>query len=150
MKPPVSKKNLLSIAQGVLSKARCWTLITVDKNGNPRARTMSSFPPDEQMVVRLGANPRSRKIEQIKNNPNVIVYYLEPTGFSYVSLMGTASLVNDPNMKAKYWKEGWTRYYPDPKKDYILIEVKPKRMEICSFEYKLFWDESGKPAVIEF
>jgi len=102
------------------------------------------------MVTWLGTNPRSRKVIQIENNPNVIIYYYDTKGLSYVSVSGVARIVNDHDKRTQYWIEGWTRYYPNPEKDYVLIEVTPRRMEICSFEHKLFWDPSGKPASVEF
>ncbi len=111
---------------------------------------MYVFPPEENMVIWLGTSTESRKVKQIKNNPNVMVFYYDTKGRSYVSLAGKARLVNDPEKKARYWKKSWTRYCPDPDKDYILIEVTPERLEICSYKYKLFWDSSGKPAFVEF
>ena len=39
----------------------------------------------------------------------------------------------------------------DPEKDYVLIEVTPERLEICSFKHRLFWDPiTGLPAFVEF
>jgi general stress protein 26 len=146
----LSRDSLLMIARTVIDSAQCRILITVDENGKPQARTMSPFPPEENMVIWLGTNPRSRKVKQIKNNPNVMVYYYETSSFSYVSVAGQARIVNDPEYKAQYWKESWTQFYPDPEKDYTLIEVTPKRLEICSFKYKLYWDSTGKPAFVEF
>ena len=146
----ISRDSLLTVARTIIDSARCRTLITVDENGKPQARTMSPFPPEEDMVIWLGTNPRSRKVKQIKNNPNVMVYYYDTKGLSYVSVAGQARIVNDSEKKAHYWKKGWTRYYPDPDKDYTLIEVTPERLEICSFKYKLFWDSNGKPTFVEF
>ena len=146
----ISRDSLLTVARTIIDSARCRTFVTVDENGKPQARIMSPFPPEENMVIWLGTNPRSRKVKQIKNNPNVMVFYYDTKGLSYVSVAGQARIVNDPEKRAHYWKEGWTRYYPDPENDYTLIEVTPERLEICSFKYKLFWDPSGKPAFIEF
>ena len=146
----ISQDSLLTIAKTIIDSARCRIFITVDANGKPQARTMSPFPPEENMVIWLGTSLKSRKIQQIKNNPNVMVYYYDTRGLSYVSIEGQARIVNDPEKKAHYWKESWTRYYADPEKDYILIEVAPKRLEICSYKYKLFWDANGRPAFIEF
>ena len=150
MEQEVSRDSLLSIARTIIESAQCRTFITVDENGKPQARTMSPFSPDENMVIWLGTNPRSRKVKQIKNNPNVIVYYYDTDGLSYVSISGVARIVDDQEKRAHYWVQNWTRYYPDPEKDYILIEVTPKRLEICSFKHKLFWDSEGKPAFVEF
>jgi len=133
----ISSDSLLTIARTIIDSAKCRTFITVDEKGKPQARAMSPFPPEENMIIWLGTSVNSRKVKQIKNNPQVMVYYYDADGLSYVSVAGTARLVDDPEKKAHYWKDGWTRFYPDPEKDYILIQVTPERMEICSFEYKL-------------
>jgi len=146
----ISRDSLLIVARTIIDSALCRTFITVDENGKPQARTMSPFPPEEDMVIWLGTNPRSRKVKQIKKNPNVMVFYYDTKSASYVSVAGEARIVNDPEKRSHYWKESWTRYYPDPEKDYTLIEVTPKRLEIVSFGYELFWDSTGKPAFVEF
>jgi general stress protein 26 len=150
VQPEISQDSLLTLAHAIIDSSQCRILITVDESGKPQARTMSVFPIEDNMVIWLGTSTRSRKVKQIKNNPNVMVYYYDTKGHSYVSIAGQARLVNDPEKKAHYWREGWTRYYPNPEKDYILIEVTPKRLEICSYQYKLFWDSKGQPAFIEF
>jgi len=142
--------SLLTYARMIIDSSDSRVLITVDETGKPRARTMSPFTPEENWVIWLGTFPTSRKVEQIKSNPNVVVFYYDSKSFSYVNISGTARLVNDPDLKAKYWKEGWKRYYPDRDKDYILVEVNPERLEVCSFRYNLLWDEDGIPPSIEF
>lgn len=147
----IPRDSLLIIARTIVDSADCRVLVTVDGENKPQARAMSVFPPEPDWTLWLGTNPRSRKANQIKNNPNVMVYFYDTMGFSYVSVAGKARFVNEPDKKKKYWREGWTRFYPDPENDYILIQVTPERMEICSFQYKLFWDENIKPtAIIEF
>jgi len=148
--PEISRDSLLSIARTIIDSSRSRTLITVDENGKPQARTMHVFPLEENMVLWLGTNINSRKVKQIKNNPNVMVFFYDTKGRSYVSIGGQARIVNDPDKKSYYWKDYWTRFYTDPEKDYTLIEVTPERLEICSFEYELFWDSTGKPAFVEF
>jgi general stress protein 26 len=148
--PNISKDSLLTIAQTIIDSAECRTFITVDENGKPQARAMSTFPPEEDWTIWLGTSVNSRKVKQIRNNPHVMVYYFDSDGASYVSIAGLARLVDDPEKKAHYWKEGWKRFYPDPEKNYILIQLTPERMEICSFKYQLFWDEGGTPAYLEF
>lgn len=69
---------------------------------------------------------------------------------SYVSVAGKARLVNDSDKKAKYWMDGWQRYYPDREKNYILIEVTPESLELFSYEYKIFWDSKGAPQSVNF
>ena len=144
------KDSLLTIARDIINTDRTCTFITVDEDGKPQARTLAYFPPEDDWKIWLGTSTFSRKVTQAKNNPNVMIFYYDPKGRSYVSVAGKARVVRDSELKKKYWKEGWKVYYPDPEKDYILIEVTPKRMEVCSFKHKLFWDPTGKPMFIEF
>jgi general stress protein 26 len=146
----ISRDSLLIYARMIVDSSDSHVLITVDETGKPRARTMSPFTPEEDWTIWLGTFPTSRKAQQIKNNPNVVVFYYDSKSYSYVNVSGTARLVNDPNLKAKYWKDGWKRFYPDRDKDYILVEVFPERLEVCSFKYHLFWDKDGIPPSVEF
>jgi general stress protein 26 len=142
--------SLLIYARIIVDSSNSRVLVTVDETGKPRARTMSPFTPEEDWTIWLGTFPTSRKVKQIKSNPNVVVFYYDVESYSYVNVTGTARLVNDPDLKAKYWKEGWKRFYPDREKDYVLIEVTPQRIEVCSFKYDLLWDEEGIPPSVDF
>jgi general stress protein 26 len=146
----ISRDSLLAAARTIIDSSSCQIFITVDENGKPHAREMSPFPPEKDWVIWLGTSQSSRKVKQIQNNPNVIVYYYQPKGYSYVSLAGKARLVNDPDKKAKYWVDGWKRYYPDRDKNYILIEVTPENLELVSYKFNIFWDSKGAPQSVDF
>ena len=144
------KDSLLIIARKIIETDITCTFITVDEKHQPQARVLAYFPPEDDWIIWLGTSTNSRKIKQVKNNPSVMVFYYDQKGRSYVSIAGKAKIVNDPELKKKYWKDGWKVYYPNPEKDYVLVKVIPEKMEICSYKYKLFWDEEGKPGFIEF
>jgi len=146
----LSPDSLLRAARMIVDSSSCWIFITVDENGKPHAREMSPFPPETDWVIWLGTSSDSRKVKQIQNNPNVVVYYYDTKSFSYVSVSGKARLVNDPEKKAKYWVDGWKRYYPDRDKNYILIEVTPENLEVVSYKYNIFWDSKGAPQSFNF
>lgn len=147
----VSRDSLLHSSRTIIDSSKCRILITVDEDGKPHAREMDPFEPDENMVIWFGTNPKTRKVQQIKGNPNVAVFYYDSKSVSYVSINGTAELVNDPKLKQKYWKDYWERYYADPEKDYILIKVVPERLELISYQYNLFWTgDPFMPLAVEF
>ena len=146
----IQRDSLLTYARMIVDSSNSWVFITADENGHPQARTMSPFTPEDNWVIWLGTFPTSRKVKQIKNNPNVVVFYYDSKSYSYVNVSGIARLVNDRDLKAKYWKNGWKKYYPDRDKDYILIEVTPNRLEVCSFKYNLLWDKDGIPPSVDF
>ena len=144
------KDSLLAIALEIIQTDKVCTFITVDQDDKPQARILAYFPPEDDWKIWVGTSTNSRKVAQVKNNPNAMIFFYDPKGRSYVSIAGKARVVSDSELKKKYWKEGWKVYYPDPEKDYILIEVTPARLEICSFKHKLYWDSTGKPAFVEF
>ncbi len=147
----ISRDSMLSVANTIMEGAKCRVLVSVDEDGKPHAREMDPFPPEDGLVIWFATNPKTRKVKQIKNNPNVAVFYYDTKASSYVSINGKAHLVNDPAEKEVHWKEYWKRYYPDREKDMILIKVIPERLELVSYKYKIFWTtDSFLPHYIEF
>lgn len=146
----LSRDSLLVAARNLIHSSTSHAFITVDENGKPQAREMAPFAPEDNWIIWLGTTQDSRKAKQLQNNPNVIVYYSDPQSWSYVSVAGTARLVNDPVKKAKYWVEGWERYYPDREKNYILIEVTPVRIEVVSIKNNILWNAQGAPQAVDF
>jgi general stress protein 26 len=139
LKSPASKRDtLLHIARQYIHDVRFCSLITIDSSGFPHARTMDPFLPDENMIVWFGTNRNSRKVKEISNNSKVTLYYSDNKGEGYVSIIGTASLVNIPNKKDSLWKDEWSRFYNDKKENYLLIKVVPKKLEILNYKQGLF------------
>lgn len=125
-------QHLIAAAKEIISAAGTCALITVDEEGVPRVRAMDPFAPEENLTIWFGTNSRSRKVDQIKKNPGVTLYYLDSDASGYVIVQGVARLVNDPKEKEKRWKAEWEDFYPDKTKDYLLIEVTPLWMEVLS------------------
>ena len=127
-----SKDELIAAAREIMTTTRYCALITTDRSGRANARTMDAFSPDENMIVWFGTNPLSRKVSEIRRNPHVTLYYFDRENQAYVSIQGIARLVNDPKEKARHWKDDWKAFYPDRDKSYLLIEVRPVRLEVVN------------------
>jgi general stress protein 26 len=148
---PVSREQLIAAARETMSAARYCALITSDSSGRTHARTLDPFPPDENMVVWLGTNSRSRKVAEIRRNPRVTLYYFDRAAQAYVTLTGIARLVNDKEEKARRWKDEWKDFYPDRVKDYLLIAVRPLRMEVVNVQKGILGDpKTWKPPAVRF
>ena len=128
-----SRDTLLAAAKDMIKQTFYCVLITLDESGHPRARAMDPFFPDENMVIWMGTNRKTRKVKEIKNDPRVTLYYPHPQGAGYVTLYGAAEIVDDPELKKRYFKEAWARFYPDEREDFILISVTPKKMEVLDY-----------------
>jgi general stress protein 26 len=150
-KRPLSRVELIAAARETMSTARYCALITQDSSGRPQARTLDPFPPDENMVVWLGTNPRSRKVAAIRRNPRVTLYYFDPEAQAYVTIYGVARLVNDPKAKLKWWKEEWKDFYPDRAKDFLLIHVTPEKLEVVNVKKGIVGNpHTWKPPSVKF
>ena len=127
-----SREALISAAREIIATARYCALITVDSKGRIHARTMDPFPPDENLVIWFGTNPKSRKVAEIRRHSRVTLYYFDRESPAYVTISGFARLVNKRAEKAKRWKDEWKAFYPDREKGYLLIAVTPKELEIVN------------------
>src|SRR5882724_5701838 len=127
-----SKAELIAAAREIMTTTRYCALITTDRRGHANALTMDAFSPDENMTVWFGTNPLSRKVSEIRRNPQVTLYYFDRENQAYVSMQGIARLVNDPKEKARHWKDDWKAIYPDRDESYLLIEVRPVRLEVVN------------------
>jgi general stress protein 26 len=129
--PP--RDTLLAAAKAIMAQTRFCVLVTLDESGHPRARAMDPFMPDEKWVIRMGTNPMTRKAKEIKKDPRVTLYYDHPEKSGYVVVYGTAKLVDDLALKEKWIKQEWEQFYTDREKEYVLIEVMPKKIEVLDY-----------------
>ena len=129
-----ARSQILAAATDLMRTARYCTFVTVDEGGQPQARVVDPFPPEPDMTVWVATRPVTRKVAQIRKNPRVSLLWFDPARKGYVTLLGTATLVDDAAEKAKRWKPEWKEFYDDENRgaDYLLIRVKPTRLEILS------------------
>jgi len=146
-----SRDQLVSAAREIMNTARYCALITSNTTGGVNARAMDAFAPDEKMIVWLATNPRSRKVSEIRRNPRVTLYYFDRENQAYVTIHGTARLVNDADEKARHWKEEWSAFYPNRNKDFLLIKVVPTRLEVVDTKKGIVGDaKSWRPPTVWF
>jgi general stress protein 26 len=140
-----------SVAEEIIKASGVCTLISLDEDGHPRARAMDPFAPDEQFCIWFGTNPKSRKVEQIKHDSRITVYYFNKETASYVSVYGHAEIITSPEQKKKYWKTGWNNFYPNYPEGYVLIKVIPDWLEIISEAHGITGDPiTWTPSSISF
>jgi general stress protein 26 len=145
------RDSLIAAAREIIGAEKYCALITVDLSGNPRVRTMNPFPPDDDMVVWMATNSRSRKIQEIRADPRVCLYYANHgAATGYVSITGKAILVDDTSEKIKRKREYWTQAFPDWKY-LLLIKVVPEKLEVINYKRGFVNDpKTWDPPSVEF
>lgn len=147
----LERNQLIAAARETIAAARYCALITLDSAGRPQARAMDPFPLREDMVIWFGTNPGTRKVKEIRRNHRVAIYYFDPAAQAYVTIQGSARLVDDPREKARRWKDEWKAFYPDRAKSYILIAVTPERLEVVNEKKGITGDpKSWQPPSVIF
>ncbi len=150
---PRPRSEIVKAAADVMQRARYCALVTIGEDGQPQARVVDPFAPEADLTVWIATKPVTRKVGQIRADPRVTLFYFDPGGPSYVTLIGTAELVSDPAAKSVHWKEEWAAFYKDKNRgdDYLLIRVRPRRLEIVSASHGLLSDpQTWRPVIVEF
>lgn len=126
--------DVLTVAKRLMAEAHYAFLITLGADGRAESRIVDPFPPEVDWTVWLATNPVTRKVGQIRANPHATLSYWDAGSMGYVTLIGDATLVDDPAEKAKHWKPEWKQFYADENRgaDYLLIRFVPLRLELVS------------------
>lgn len=110
-------------------------LTTVDENGDPHSRPMSSngdIDPDGDIWFFTAAS--SHKVSEIEKLPKVNVSFADPDNQRYVSITGKAQLVRDREKIDELWRPEFKMWFPEGKDD---PEVALLKINLEKAEY---WD----------
>ncbi|MGB7537472.1 MAG: pyridoxamine 5'-phosphate oxidase family protein [Anaerolineales bacterium] len=145
------RDRVIDAAREIMAGQKYCAIVTVDASGRPQIRTMNPFPPEDDMTVWIATNSRSRKVVEIRNNPNVCLYYADhQTATGCVAISGTAVLVDDKAEKEKRKREYWAQAFPDWQY-LMLIKIIPERIDVLNYKKELLNDpETWRVPTIEF
>lgn len=149
---PGDTSSIVAAAREVMADARYATMVTLGPDGRPQARIVDPFAPEEDLTVWIATNANTRKVREIAADPRVTLLYFDRDGASYVTLIGDGVAVNDPAMKARYWKTEWAAFYPDEYRgeDYLLIKVTVRRLEVSAERLGILNDPvTWRPAIVD-
>jgi general stress protein 26 len=151
--PAAERAHVLSAARDLMRTARHASLVTIGLDGHPQARVVDPRPPEPDLTVWVATNPVTRKVREIEKDARVTLFYFDPSGPGYVTLLARASLVDDPREKAARWKAEWAPFYKDAHRgaDFVLIRCTPIRLELSSEAHGLVNDPATwRPITLDF
>jgi len=158
--PPITAQSaaparaaIIGAARDIIAKARYATFVTIGRDGHPQSRIVDPFTPESDFTVWLATNPLTRKVAEIRSDSRVTLTWFDAAGQSYVTMLGRATAVKDAREKRVRWKEEWKPLYRDSNRgdDYLLIRVKPLRLEVSSMSRGIENDKrTWRPATIDF
>jgi general stress protein 26 len=130
---PLTRAELIAAAREIIAGQQYCALVTQDEQGRSQARTVNPFPPEEDMAVWIATSTLTRKVQQIRHDPRVTLYYAnhaQATG--YVAITGKAVLVDDRAEMIKRKRAYWDQAFPEFK-NLVLIKVLPEHMDVLNY-----------------
>ena len=124
-------------AKEIINATHYCALITIDSTGQPQVRTMNPFPVNDELITWFATSRTSRKVAELKKNPKVCVYYADHVNAKgYVSITGTAEVIDDKALLIKMKREYWNGI-PNWQDIFVLIKVVPKSMDVINYKHGL-------------
>ena len=109
-----------------LDLMRASTVVYLGTNGPdgcPWIKAMLLMEHEGLARVWFSTNTSSKRVAQLRNDSRASVYAADPPTFRGLLLLGEAEVLEDPESKRRFWREGFERYYPlgveDP--DYCVL-----------------------------
>ena len=146
----IPRDSVLAGAKDVIGQTTYCGLVTIDAAGLPQTRTMNPFPVKDDFVIWFATSRTSEKVKEIRNNPNVNVYFADHgKAIGYVSISGKAEVIDDKELLVKMKRDYWEGI-PDWKDVFVLIKIKPVSMEVIDYKHGINNDPltSKAPVVI--
>ena len=132
-----NRDTLILAAREIIKETRYCALVTIDSTGQPQIRTMNPFPANNELITWFGTSRTSRKVREIKNNPKVCVYYADHiSAKGYVSITGTAEVIDDKELLLKMKRDYWNSI-PNWQNKFVLIKIVPKTLEVINYKHGL-------------
>ena len=130
----IEKLNLL------VKDIKIAMLTTVDE-GILRSRPMATQETDFDGELWFFTSKQTHKAEEIEKDKRVNVAYAEPDDNRYVSMSGTAELVDDRAKLEEFWRPSYLAWFPKGLEDQNLILLK------VSVEQAEYWDATSSSLV---
>lgn len=133
------EQEIIAAARALMVADPDAALVTVDRDGQPRVRSVRAFPeefdpgdPVKTMTCWVMTRLNTRKVEQVRSHSKVALYFDDDAQISYLTIMGEAIVHTDadnPRAKRLYDDEYAAFFWPDFPNDFVMIEIQPKWME---------------------
>ena len=129
----LGRSELIAAAREIIASQQYCALVTQDEEGRAQVRTVNPFPPEQDMAVWIATGTQTRKVQQIRHNAQVTLYYADHSkAAGFVSIRGKAQLVDDRAEMVKRKRGYWDSVFPEFK-NLILIKVIPEHLEVLNY-----------------
>jgi len=130
----------LSTIHDIMSSERICMLVTTSADGRLHAHPMTTQEAEYDGDSWFVAKSTSETVRNLQSRPSVNVSYSGKS--SWLSIAGTASVVDDPSRKAELWNTFTEAWFPKGKDDPGVVVTR------VSGESAEYWDSPGRAATV--
>lgn len=98
-------------ALALVNQSRNMFLGSIAEDGHPNIKCMFKLENNGLKEIWTGTNTSSRRVGQVRKNPNCCLYFYAPSRYMGLMLTGSMQVLEDHESKARLWREGFERYY---------------------------------------
>lgn len=129
------REGIEKIAE-LVKDIRIAMLVSLDEAGRPRARPMGTQEAPFDGTLWFLTDVNSEKVREVANNARVNVVYADSGASSYLSVSGTASVVDDRDRVRQFWNPVMRAWFDSPEDP----DIRLLRVDVDEAEY---WDTPG-------
>ncbi len=133
---PMTHQDSIEKIADLIHEIRTAMLVTLDEHGRPRSRPMGTVESRFDGTIWFFTSVDSAKVAEIEKNAKVNASYAKSSSEAYLSLTGTAEVLNDRERIRELWTpilRVWFENAEDPMIRLIRIDV----------EEAEYWDTPG-------
>jgi len=150
----MNEQEIRRFSLELMETAEAVYVTTIGRDGFPQTRAMfnlrnkAQFPAladlfashGQELIMYLSTNTSSTKMDEIRGNPAVSLYFCRPAESLGLMLGGTIEIVDDAALKKRIWQDGWEKYQAGPEDpDYTVLRLSPA--------FAKGWNGSGRFAL---
>ncbi len=130
---PTRQEQIEKLAE-LIGDIRICMLTTLDPDGKPWSRPMATQEAEFDGTLWFFTRSDSEKVEHLRRDPAAGVAFAKPSDQEYVTMAGTAAVVDDRRKAEELWNKAYEAWFPEGLDDPHLRLV---RVEVDRAEY---WD----------
>lgn len=119
----MSNENLREKALELVNASQFAMVGSNSEEGFPSIKAMIKIEAEGLKRVYFSTNTSSKRVAQFRANPKASLYFTDFEIWAGLLLIGTMEVLEDPELKERFWFDGCEKYYPlgvtDP--DYCIL-----------------------------
>ncbi len=108
----MNEKEAADQGLALVSRSTIAMLGTKGDEDYPQIRAMIKMENEGLKRIWFTTNTSSKKIAQLKKSPKASLYFVDFDKWMGLMLVGKCEILQDPESKQRFWREGFEKYYP--------------------------------------